>query len=43
MAPLARYRAKGAIAPIEAYRASGYRAQKAMERPEVAGTSAGIV
>ena len=40
---MARYRARGAIAPIEAYRASAYRAQKAMERPEVKGTSAGIV
>ena len=40
---LARLRAGGAIAPIEAYRASGYRARKADERPPVAGTSAGIV
>ncbi len=40
---VARLRAGGAIAPIAAYRASGYRAQKAMERPSVAGTSAGIV
>jgi L-rhamnose isomerase/sugar isomerase len=40
---MARYRAKGAIAPIETYRASGYRAQKATERPAVTGTSAGIV
>jgi L-rhamnose isomerase/sugar isomerase len=40
---MARYRAGGAIAPIEAYRASGYRAHKAEERPAVAGTSAGIV
>jgi L-rhamnose isomerase/sugar isomerase len=40
---MARYRANGAIAPIEVYRASGYRAQKATERPAVAGTSAGIV
>jgi len=39
----ARYRAGGAIAPIDAYRASGYRAHKAEERPAVAGTSAGIV
>ena len=39
----ARQRAGGAIAPIEAYRASGYRAHKAAERPPVAGTSAGIV
>jgi L-rhamnose isomerase / sugar isomerase len=40
---VARLRAGGAIAPIAAYRASGYRAQKAKERPAVAGTSAGIV
>jgi len=40
---VARLRAGGAIAPIAAYRASGYRAQKAQERPAVAGTSAGIV
>jgi L-rhamnose isomerase/sugar isomerase len=40
---VARLRAGGAIAPITAYRASGYRAQKAKERPAVAGTSAGIV
>jgi L-rhamnose isomerase/sugar isomerase len=40
---IARQRAGGAIAPIAAYRASGYRAQKAKERPAVAGTSAGIV
>ncbi len=40
---VARLRAGGATAPIAAYRASGYRAQKAKERPPVAGTSAGIV
>jgi L-rhamnose isomerase/sugar isomerase len=39
----ARLRAGGAIAPIAAYRASDYRAQKAMERPAIGGTSAGIV
>ncbi|MET4257909.1 L-rhamnose isomerase/sugar isomerase [Bradyrhizobium sp. S3.12.5] len=39
----ARLRAGGAIAPIAAYRASGYRAQRAKERPAVAGTSAGLV
>jgi L-rhamnose isomerase / sugar isomerase len=39
----ARLRAGGAIAPIETYRASGYRAHKTKERPAVAGTSAGIV
>jgi L-rhamnose isomerase/sugar isomerase len=40
---MARLRAGGAIAPIETYRASGYRTHKARERPPVAGTSAGIV
>ena len=40
---MARLRAGGAIAPIESYRASGYRKQKARERPPMAGTSAGIV
>jgi L-rhamnose isomerase/sugar isomerase len=40
---MARLRAGGAIAPIETYRASGYRQHKAKERPPVAGTSAGIV
>jgi L-rhamnose isomerase/sugar isomerase len=40
---MARLRAGGAIAPIETYRASGYRKQKVRERPPVAGTSAGIV
>ncbi|MBR0788445.1 L-rhamnose catabolism isomerase [Bradyrhizobium manausense] len=40
---VARMRAGGAIAPIAAYRASGYRARKARERPAVGGTSSGIV
>lgn len=40
---IARLRTGGAIAPIAAYRASGYRAQKTKERPAIAGTSAGIV
>lgn len=40
---IARLRAGGAVAPIAAYRASGYRAQKTKERPAIAGTSAGIV
>jgi len=40
---VARLRAGGAIAPIAAYRATGYRAQKTKERPAVGGTSAGIV
>lgn len=34
---IARLRAGGAIAPIAAYRASGYRAQKAKERPPSPG------
>jgi L-rhamnose isomerase/sugar isomerase len=40
---MARLRAGGAIAPIETFRASHYRRHKAKERPQVAGTSAGIV
>jgi L-rhamnose isomerase/sugar isomerase len=40
---MARHRANGAIAPIETYRASAYRAHKATERPAVGGTTAGIV
>jgi len=39
----ARKRSGGAIDPIAAYRASGYRAAKAKERPVVAGSSSGIV
>jgi L-rhamnose isomerase/sugar isomerase len=39
----ARLRSGGAIAPIATYRASGYRGQKARERPAATGTSAGIV
>ncbi len=39
----ARQRKGGAIDPIATYRTSGYRAQKAKERPVVEGTSAGIV
>lgn len=38
-----RRRAGGAIDPIAVYRASGYRAHKAKERPAVSGSSAGIV
>jgi L-rhamnose isomerase / sugar isomerase len=33
----------GAIDPIAAYRASGYRARKTEERPATAGSSPGIV
>ena len=39
----ARRRHGGAIDPIATYRASGYRAKKAAERPAVAGSSSGIV
>ena len=39
----ARRRKGGAIDPIATYRASGYRARKAEERPAVAGSSSGIV
>ena len=39
----ARRRQGGAIDPIATYRASGYRAKKAEERPAVAGSSSGIV
>ena len=39
----ARLRAGGAIDPIAVYRAAGYRAARARERPAVAAGSAGIV
>ncbi len=39
----ARRRQGGAIDPVAAYRASGYRARKAEERPAVARSSSGIV
>jgi L-rhamnose isomerase/sugar isomerase len=39
----ARERNDGAIDPLAVYRASGYRAQKAKERPARAGVSAGII
>jgi L-rhamnose isomerase / sugar isomerase len=39
----ARKRKSGALDPIAVYRASGYRAHKAKERPAVAGSSSGIV
>jgi L-rhamnose isomerase/sugar isomerase len=38
-----RRRNGGAIDPVATYRASGYRARKAEERPAVAGSSSGIV
>ncbi len=39
----ARRRKGGAIDPLAVYRASGYRAHKAKERPETGVASAGIV
>jgi len=39
----ARARAGGAIDPIATYRASGYRRQRALERPAASRSSAGIV
>ena len=39
----ARERSGGAIDPVNAYRLSGYRSQKAKERPAQMGISAGIV
>jgi L-rhamnose isomerase/sugar isomerase len=40
---MARHRAGGAIDPVAAYRASGYRQRKASERPADATRGAGIV
>jgi L-rhamnose isomerase / sugar isomerase len=40
---MARHRAGGAIDPVGAYRASGYRRRKAEERPAAVGRGAGIV
>ncbi len=40
---MARLQSGGAIDPLAAYRASGYRAQVAAERPAVAAGSSGIV
>ncbi len=40
---MARERAGGAIDPVGTFRASGYRARKAEERPARAGVAAGIV
>ncbi len=39
----ARLRKGGALHPFATYRASGYRKEKAKERPAVAGSSSGIV
>jgi L-rhamnose isomerase/sugar isomerase len=39
----ARRRKGGALLPIETYRASGYRREKAKERPAVVGSSSGII
>jgi L-rhamnose isomerase/sugar isomerase len=40
---MARLKSGGAIDPVEAYRASGYRARVAAERPAIAGGGGGIV
>lgn len=40
---MARHRAGGAIDPVAAYRAAGYRAKVAAERPAVSGAGGGIV
>jgi L-rhamnose isomerase/sugar isomerase len=40
---MARMRSGGAIDPLAVYRASGYRAHKAAERPAQAGSRSGIV
>jgi L-rhamnose isomerase/sugar isomerase len=40
---MARVRGGGAVDPIAAFRASGYRKAKAAERPQVRSTSGGIV
>jgi L-rhamnose isomerase/sugar isomerase len=40
---MARHRTGGAIEPVAAYRASGYRQRKAEGRPPVSGGGAGIV
>lgn len=40
---MARLKSGGAIDPVAAYRAAGYRAKAAAERPAVAGGSGGIV
>ena len=40
---MARHRSGGAIDPIATYRATGYREQKAIERPASARREAGIV
>lgn len=40
---MARYRAGGAIEPIDTYRLSGYRQQAAKQRPSTGGNTSGIV
>jgi len=40
---MARLNSGGAISPVSAYRASGYRQKISAERPSVAGGSGGIV
>ncbi len=43
MLAMARLRSGGAIDPLGAFRQSGYRAEKARERPAIAGHGSGIV
>ncbi|NIB43418.1 L-rhamnose catabolism isomerase [Pseudomaricurvus alkylphenolicus] len=40
---MARYRQSGAIDPLQVYRQSGYRQQVSKVRPEITGSSSGIV
>ena len=40
---MARLKAGGAIDPVSAYRAAGYRAKVTAERPAVAAAGGGIV
>jgi L-rhamnose isomerase/sugar isomerase len=40
---MARLENGGAIAPVETFRASGYRARVAGQRPKVSGAGGGIV
>ncbi|MCT7377024.1 L-rhamnose catabolism isomerase [Chelativorans salis] len=40
---MARLKSGGAVDPVVAYRASGYRAKAAAERPAITGTGGGIV
>lgn len=40
---MARFEAGGAIDPVRAYRAAGYRRKVAQVRPKISGASGGIV